>query len=176
MNRLRSIIALQVYVCMWGVWNAIQDKKRERERESFDLSECIWCCRKETVVMAVEKKKENTISKACRQEVSVFHSSSHIPPVYSLLSVRFASTSVFISSSCVVHLFNILVARAILCSLSLSLFLFLSLCAIYKKLQSLNCALNTSHTCVWSWRELTTDITNYTLYFKERSKMSSSIF
>jgi len=32
MNRLRSIIALQVYVCMWGVWNAIQDKKRERER------------------------------------------------------------------------------------------------------------------------------------------------
>jgi hypothetical protein len=65
------------------------------------------------------KKKENTINKACRQEVSVFHSSSYSASC--LLSVRFGSTLVFISSSYVVHLFNISVGRAIPRSLPPSL-------------------------------------------------------
>jgi len=72
MNRLRSIIALQVYVCMCGVCGTLFKTKRERERESFDLSECIWFCRKGTVVVAVEKKRRKTPSVKLADRKSMF--------------------------------------------------------------------------------------------------------
>jgi hypothetical protein len=57
MNRLKSIIARRVYVCIC-VCGALFKTKRERGRESFDLSECIWHNRTGTVVVAVEKRRE----------------------------------------------------------------------------------------------------------------------
>lgn len=107
MNRLRSIIALQVYVCMCGVCRTLFKTKRERERESFDLSECIWHSKKETVVRrngGRKREKKNIISRACRQEVFVFYFSSLSSATCSLFS--FGLTLIFICFSGALRIYS----------------------------------------------------------------------
>lgn len=126
MNRLKSIIALRVYVCVCGA--PFKTKNRERENHSI-------CQNAFSVIVQKRqqwrwKKKENIISKACRQEVSVFHSSSHPSVTCSPFALtRHPSSSVlralFICST-------FLVGCSILCSPSLSLSLSVSLQSIKK--------------------------------------------
>jgi hypothetical protein len=105
MNRLKSIIVLRIYVYAGRYSRPKEGRERERgrgERELFDLSECVWHhFSARTVVVAVKRKKENTISKSLSTGSLRFSFST--PPVGYLLSVHFNSTTVFVRCSSVQH-------------------------------------------------------------------------
>jgi hypothetical protein len=97
-------------------------RQKERERESFDLSECIWRCKARTVVVAVEKRRKTPSAKLVDRKSPFFilHPTRLLLALRSLwLSTRFHLF--FVRCSSVQH-FSRLCYSMFSLSSSLSLF------------------------------------------------------